>query len=221
VTLDELHRRLARAGSSERARWEKVYMKSELRFHGCDAAELRAAARELARDAADRAAVLALVEALYATDWFDFRSVAGIVLARRVKLLEARDASVVEDLVRRSRCWAHVDHLAVKVAGPLLLANPKPLGARRARWAKDDDFWVRRLALLAELDELRAGRGDLARFCALAAPMLGEKEFFIRKAIGWVLREVAKKRPAPVRAFVAEHDGELSGLTRREATKYL
>jgi 3-methyladenine DNA glycosylase AlkD len=58
-------------------------------------------------------------------------------------------------------------------------------------------------------------------FAEIAAPMLEEKEFFIRKAIGWVLREVSKKRPALVFDFIREHGARASGLTRREAMKYL
>jgi 3-methyladenine DNA glycosylase AlkD len=89
------------------------------------------------------------------------------------------------------------------------------------RWAGDEDFWVRRTALLAQLDELRAGGGDFALFGELAVPMLGEKEFFIRKAIGWILRDTSKRRPELVRDFVAEHGGAMSGLTFREATRRL
>ncbi|HWO09088.1 MAG TPA: DNA alkylation repair protein, partial [Polyangiaceae bacterium] len=70
-------------------------------------------------------------------------------------------------------------------------------------------------------DALRAGGGDFEHFARLAASMLGEREFFIRKAIGWVLRSVASKRPALVARFVAEHLESLSGLTYREATRAL
>ena len=87
------------------------------------------------------------------------------------------------------------------------------------RWARDRDFWVRRTALLAQLDALRRGGGDFDLFAEIAAPMLGEKEFFIRKALGWVLREVSKKRPALSHAFLRRHLGALSGLTLREGAK--
>ena len=63
--------------------------------------------------------------------------------------------------------------------------------------------------------------GDFALFAEIAGPMLEEKEFFVRKAIGWVLREVSKKRPALVRDFLLAHGSRASGVTWREATKYL
>ena len=65
------------------------------------------------------------------------------------------------------------------------------------RWATDGDFWVRRSSLLAELRPIRAG-APLDRFLARADPMLGEREFFIRKVIGWVLREAGKRQPGEV-----------------------
>ena len=89
------------------------------------------------------------------------------------------------------------------------------------RWAKDRDFWVRRTALLSLLLPLRRGEGDFELFTELAVPMLGEKEFFIRKAIGWVLRDVSKKRPELAFGFLHEHINEVSGLTIREGSKYL
>ena len=89
------------------------------------------------------------------------------------------------------------------------------------RWAADDDFWVRRTALLALLPGLRTGAGDLERFYRYADAMLDEREFFIRKAIGWVLRETGRKRPASVRDWLAPRTGRASGVTMREAVKYL
>ena len=88
------------------------------------------------------------------------------------------------------------------------------------RWATDPDFWIRRSSLLAELRPLRAG-GDLAPFLRRADAMLDEKEFFIRKAIGWVLREVGKRRPSEVVAWLAPRTHRASGVTMREAVKYL
>ena len=85
----------------------------------------------------------------------------------------------------------------------------------------DEDFWVRRSAMLALLIPLRQGEGDFDRFGRYADGMLDEKEFFIRKAIGWVLREVSKKRPNLVFDWIAPRTHRASGVTMREAVKYL
>ncbi len=208
-------------GAPDRAKSEKAYMKSSLQFHGVNAAQLRASVRAFCKDGdLDADAVRAIVDALFATDWFDLRSAGIAILERKRTLLTARDMGWLVELVRAGACWAHVDYLATQVIDPLIAAHPALL-ARTRTWAKDPDFWVRRTALLAQLRALRGGGGDFALFTELAAPMLEEKEFFIRKAIGWVLREVSKKRPALVRDFFLAHGARASGLTRREGTKYL
>ena len=89
------------------------------------------------------------------------------------------------------------------------------------RWAADGDFWIRRSAMLALLRDLRAGKGDPERFFRYADAMLEEREFFIRKAIGWILREMGKKRPELVEAWLAPRAHRASGLTLREARKSL
>jgi 3-methyladenine DNA glycosylase AlkD len=89
------------------------------------------------------------------------------------------------------------------------------------RWSKDDNFWLRRSALLALLSPLRRGEGDFNRFCRYADAMLEEKEFFIRKAIGWVLRETAKKTPRRVVDWLLPRAARAAGLTVREASKHL
>jgi 3-methyladenine DNA glycosylase AlkD len=214
--------RFRAAGRPERVAGEKAYMKSSLAFHGVTAGDVRSASRELCRAHPEltRPQLLALVEALYATDYFDLRSAGLAVLEKRAALLEADDAEWLIDLARRSANWAHVDYLAIKTIGQLVAAHPQLL--RRLRvWAKDPSFWVRRVALLAQLEAFRVGEGDFARFAAIAAPLLPDKEFFIRKAIGWVLREVGKKRPELTYEFLRAHRDQLSGLTLREGARRL
>jgi 3-methyladenine DNA glycosylase AlkD len=75
--------------------------------------------------------------------------------------------------------------------------------------------------MLSLMPELRAGAGHFALFAGFASTMIEEKEFFIRKAIGWVLREVSKKRPELVEPFLSRHIAVVSGLTLREGSKYL
>ena len=110
--------------------------------------------------------------------------------------------------------------LATHVIGRLVTADPK-LARMLDRWAKDDDFWIRRAAMLALLGPLREGGGDFERFARYADAMLDEKEFFIRKAIGWILRDVARKRPQLVYEWLAPRAARASGVTKREAVKYL
>jgi 3-methyladenine DNA glycosylase AlkD len=217
-----LEAQLAATADPARAAQEKAYMKSAMAFHGAPAARLKevAAAWLKRHPRLTREELRALLDAAYDTPWFDLRTLALVILMRKERLLGGEDAAWVEALVRRSACWAHVDALATHVAAGVLRRHPG-MDADLRRWAVDEDLWVRRLALLSDLAELRAGRGDFARFEELSVPMLGEREFFIRKAIGWVLRDTSRKRPELVRAYVARHGPQMSGLTRREATRLL
>lgn len=216
-----LRAELAKAGSPARAGAAAAYLKSELRFLGAPMPAIRKAALGVCRRAAkDRATSVALARALWETDVHELRAVGIAVLEKRRALLVAGDLTLVEWMLRRAQTWAYVDWLAMHVAGDLIARFPGKKTTLR-RWAKDDGMWVRRAALLALLVPLRRGEGDFALFTKLAVPMLRETDFFIRKAIGWVLREVSKKRPELTRAFLAEHEEAMGGVTRREAGRLL
>jgi len=215
-------RRLRRAGSTARASGEKAYLKSELRFWGTGLQPIRAAVREYCDAHPDltRADLRAIAERMYATDVHELRASAIGVLERNREMLVERDLPWLITLVRKSKSWAYVDWIAPKVIGDVIARDPRSR-KRLAIWAKDDDFWVRRAALLAEHDALRAGGGDFALWSRLAASMLDEREFFIRKAIGWVLREVSKKRPELTYEFLRKHRDRVSNLSLNEGAKYL
>jgi 3-methyladenine DNA glycosylase AlkD len=213
---------LWRRGDPERAEGAKRYLKSELVFLGADTRVVREIVRAALRDlpSLDRAGLLALVNALWPRGVFELRAAAVEALKARVILLVARDHKLIERLLRDSHTWAFVDFLAIHIAGPLVVRFPE-LGTVLDRWAADSDFWVRRAAMLALLLPLRHGAGDFERFSRYADGMLEEKGFFIRKAIGWVLRETAKKRPQFVDRWLAPRIRRASGVTVREAVRYL
>jgi len=199
-------RRLRRAGSAARAKGEKAYLKSELRFWGTGQEPIRAAVRDYCDAHPDltRGDLRAIAETMYATDVHELRASAIGVLERNSDLLVDRDLPWLITLVRRSKSWAYVDWLAPKVIGDVIARDGRSR-RRLSVWAKDDDFWVRRAALWSRL----------------AATMLEEREFFIRKAIGWVLREVSKKRPELTYEFLRKHKGRVSRLSLQEGAKYL
>jgi 3-methyladenine DNA glycosylase AlkD len=217
-----IDQRLRSLGTPERAEHEKRYLKSDLKFYGATVWAVRRAAREelAAESDIDGTQLLAAVEALWSRPVHECRAAAVELLASRVDLLEPRDLQLIERLIRESRTWALVDALAPSVAGPLVERHPE-LASTLDRWAVDHDFWVRRAALLALLLPLRRGDGDFGRFGRYADAMLEEREFFIRKAIGWVLRDTSKKRPELVYEWIRPRAGRASGVTVREAVKYV
>jgi 3-methyladenine DNA glycosylase AlkD len=191
-------------------------------FYGVTLPELHRIAREYAREHPDldRRQLRALALGAYATNKHDLRSAALALLDRKRALLEERDLPWLLDLADASNTWAHVDWLAVGIIGDVVGRYPASL-RWLPKWAKQKNFWVRRTALLAQHDQLKRGGGDWALFTRLADTMLEEKEFFIRKAIGWVLRETSKKRPKPVYDYIKPRRDRMSGLTLREGAKYL
>ena len=217
----DLTERLRAVATPERAAAEKRYLKSDLEFLGASVQQIRRAVKDLDGVAAlDRERLLSLVDALWRSPIHERRMAAVVLLERHVPLLRPDDLALIERLVRESRTWALSDGLATAVIGPLLVRRPDVADAWIGRWAAADDFWVRRTALLAEIAPLRAG-APFERFGRHADAMLEEREFFIRKAIGWVLREVSKGRPAEVLAWIAPRTGRASGVTMREVVKYL
>jgi len=221
-TAAEWERELRRLGTPEQAASEKAYLKSDLDFAGVPVPAMRAmvAAWCRARPELGHDELTALVRALWASPLYERRQSAVILLERAWPLLGPADLALVEDLLRASGTWALVDGLAANVAGRLVDRDPE-LAATLDRWARDDGFWLRRSAMLALLRPLRRDDGAFERFAGYADVMLEEREFFIRKAIGWVLRDTARRRPDLVAAWLAPRVHRASGVTVREAVKPL
>ncbi|MDQ6710881.1 MAG: DNA alkylation repair protein, partial [Candidatus Dormibacteraeota bacterium] len=175
-------------GNPTRAVEEKRYLKSDLAFYGCGLNAIRTAVRQVKRDHPDLevARLRRLVRLLWKDPTFERRIAAVLLLDAFLSLLTPQDIKLVERLIRESETWALVDELSGVIASPLVERYPE-LNRTLDQWAVDQDFWVRRSALLALLRPLRRGGGDFPRFGGYADRMLDEREFFIRKAIGWVL----------------------------------
>jgi 3-methyladenine DNA glycosylase AlkD len=213
---------LDRHRNPARAPREKAYLKSDLEFLGVGLPAMRQTVRALKRDhaALDHRGLVAVVSLLWRRRQFERRMMSILLLEAFEPLLQPADMSLMERLIRQSKTWAFVDELAIVITGPLVERSPELLPVLD-RWAVDDDFWLRRSAMLALLRPLRRGHGDFMRFARYADAMLEEREFFIRKAIGWILRETAKKRPDLVYGWLLPRCAIASGVTVREAVKYL
>lgn len=221
----EVERRLAPLGTPERAQGEKAYLKSDLDFLGVPMQPLRQLVAtllqehpELIGDALRRA-----VLALWQPRVHELRTVAIELLARRRRELVVVDLELLEILLRDARTWAYVDTIATRLVATVVERHgaEAEVATTLDRWAVDPDFWLRRTAMLALLPQLRRGAGDWPRFVRYADAQLADREFFLRKAIGWILREVGKQRPTLVVEFLAPRLARTSALTLREAVKYL
>ncbi len=218
----ELDSALRDLGGEERAGFEKGYLKSSLRHYGTAVPDITRSVKQLRKrfGVDSHADTLLVAEALWERPVYEMRTAAAILLRLNAPRLGPSALESVERMLRESRTWALVDNLAVHTAGPLLERRPDADRVVES-WGADDDFWMRRSALLAHLRGLRAGEGNWERFAGLADRMLSEREFFIRKAIGWILRDTARLRPEMVFEWFLPRAGRASGVTVREVVKRL
>ncbi|AKU15842.1 DNA alkylation repair protein [Luteipulveratus mongoliensis] len=209
-------------GDPVRAEGQQRYMKSAMPYRGITSPELKALLRPLlAERVEDRAewesAVRSLFDgATHREEWY-----AALALLRHRHYRSWRDSEVmplVRHLIRSGAWWDVVDE-ASHVVAEVGLLDPAGEGRRLREWSRDDDMWVRRAAIIGQLGAKE--RTDVNLLEAVIVPNLDSREFFIRKAIGWALREYAKTSPDWVRAFVDAQGEQMSGLTRREAMKHL
>jgi 3-methyladenine DNA glycosylase AlkD len=135
---------------------------------------------------------------------------------RRWQLLEL--LPLYEELIVDGAWWDYVDLLATQRVGPLLRAHPHEVTPIVRIWATRGQLWLRRTAVICQVGSKAATNTELLSYCI--EPNLDERDFFIRKGIGWALRAYSKTDPHWVVAFVASHPG-LSTLSRREAMKHI
>jgi 3-methyladenine DNA glycosylase AlkD len=117
--------------------------------------------------------------------------------------------------------WAWLDWLATKIIGPVALAHGDPAWRDIRGWTDDPWLWTRRASILAHVPAARKGALEEAYAWPTFEERLFEKEFFIRKAVGWALRECAKHYAPEVCDFLVRVGGRASGLTRREGARRL
>lgn len=219
-----LHQRLLAAGDAVRASKQQAYMKSAMPYAGVPMADVRAIARDvfgdLAFDDADHWG--ATVRAVWRGARVREERYAAIALARLPRHRAYRTPSALplyEELIVTGAWWDFVDEIATHLVGELLAAHPQPLSKTLTAWSRGTDLWKCRTAIIAQLSF--GERTDADALFRWIEPSLTSSEFFLRKAIGWALREYSKSAPDVVRRYVADHANVLSGLSRREALKVL
>jgi 3-methyladenine DNA glycosylase AlkD len=137
---------------------------------------------------------------------------------RRYRDYQTLDAlPLYEELIVTGAWWDYVDAIANKRIGGLLKRYPARLGKTMRAWSRSRDMWKRRTAILCQLSF--KSDTDLTLLCDCIEPNLDDREFFIRKAIGWALRQHAWTDPGEVRRYVTRNKARLSPLSVREALK--
>ncbi len=218
--VDELRAEMTVQANAEDAPIMQAYMKTDQPFYGVKSkarrAIFRAARRRYPVNSRDeyRDIIFDLWGGVYREEMYLALDVVEFTKPYR----DIDSWPIYVELMTAAPWWDTLDWIAGKIMSLLILEH-RELEAELARWRIDENMWVRRASLLAHLKHKAATNTELL---AETIEMLAhEEEFFIRKAIGWVLREYSKTDPAWVGAFVAAHESTLSGLSKREAMKYV
>ncbi|MFF8732518.1 DNA alkylation repair protein [Streptomyces sp. NPDC015171] len=218
AVLERLTAAYASAADAERAAAMRAYMKDVAPFLGIPTPARRALSRTVlagtGRPGEDDCAAIAL--RCWRLPEREYHYFAVDYLRRHAARCSSAFLPVARHLVTTVPWWDTVDLLAAHVVGALVAADPRLTAAMDA-WIRDENLWVARTALLHQLTYKERTDGDmLFAHCLLQS---GHPGFFIRKAIGWALREYAKTDPGAVRDFVARERGRFAPLTVREALK--
>jgi 3-methyladenine DNA glycosylase AlkD len=213
---------LAEIADPGRAAGAQAYMKSAMPFLGVSAVPLRKVCRDVFKglswdNAADwRADVLAIWRgAEFREERYAAIELTGVKAARAFQDLSA--LPMYEEMIVTGAWWDYVDVIASHRLWAILQREGGAMKRQMLEWSTDRDMWKRRSAILCQI--MAKDRTDLDLLYACIEPSLGSKEFFLRKAIGWALRSYAWTDPDEVRRYVEQHEGELSGLSKREALK--
>ncbi len=211
---------MAAAADPTRAVRMQAYMKSTMPYYGLTSPQVDAICKKVFAE-----------NAFACVEW----RAASIELWRGARFREERYAAIKLVLLKKHReCWSpelmpmleemivsgawwdYVDALA-SVVGELLRSHPKKIRPLMRAWSKDGNLWKRRVSIICQLSFKRDT--DLELLYSNIKPNLSHRDFFVRKAIGWALRQYAWTDPKEVARYVREYEGQLSGLSRREALK--
>ena len=219
-----LLRELRAVADPNKAPQQQAYMKSEMPYLGVVMPVQRKIARAVFKahplpdPASWRHVVLEIWRnAKFREERYSAMELAGSSAYHQWLTMDAMP--MLDELIVTGAWWDYVDTIAINLVGHILAANHSQLTPEMTRWARDDDLWRRRTSILAQL-KFKARTDEALLFYAIESSM-DSSEFFLRKAIGWALREYSKTHPTVVARYIGKHDQQLSPLSKREGLKVL
>lgn len=217
--LSELQEVFTQYADPERAKGQQAYMKSAMPCWGLSLPDVRKIGKQvfknyIPQNNQDYRDVLwhVFYKAQRREEWY-----AGMDYAKQFKtFVIEKNVDLYLDIIRLTKWWDVVDDFAANLVGSALRDSNKKTTYMRT-WIVDENMWIRRTALLAQLKYKE--KTDKELLAELITTVMHEKEFFIRKAIGWALRSYSYANPSCVKQFIKKHEDELSGLSIREGLK--
>lgn len=198
-----------------------AYMKTEMPFYGVQ----KQGRTKIARDIKKKFSIESqreyelVVKRLWRMPHREEKYLAIQVAQLYYEFITPGSIALYEKLIREGAWWDFVDNVAIRLVGQVLFSNRKRIQAMTDKWISDEDLWIRRSAIISQIGHKeQTDHRRLFRYCDTCA---SEGEFFIRKGIGWALREYSYTDPERVVRFLLEAKGRLSGLSYREGAKAL
>jgi 3-methyladenine DNA glycosylase AlkD len=203
----------------ENAYWMKKYMKDQFEFYGVKTPERRAMVKSFLKKYGMPPAgeFKPVIMECWAHEYRDWQYVAVSLLLEYIKKPERDIIGLFEFMIVNKSWWDTVDGIAGWLVGPLFNKYPDLIGPKTDQWMNSGNIWLQRTCLLYQLNYKK--NTDTEILFRFIEQLSGESSFWIRKAIGWVLREYSKTNPEAVLKFVNTH--QLSPLSRKEALKVI
>ena len=213
-----LRKKLIENSDPELARQMESYMRNKFKFYGLKTPERRKSYHDLITlEKANKKIDWKFLDQAWVDEHREAQYFVCDYLIALEKYLKFEDIDHIFNYVKSKQWWDTIDSL-IKPIGNIGLRDDR-VSDLMLVWSKDDDFWVRRVAIEHQL--LRKDKMNVELLNAILENNLGNSEFFINKAIGWALRDYSKTNPDWVKNFISKHHTEMATLSIKEGSKYL
>lgn len=217
--ITELRKTFEAEANPEVAAQQKAYMRGQYAYFGLKSPEQKALRSAFIKihGLPDIGELSTIIRECWQQPEREFQYFAMTITEKFIRKTDADFITVLEFMITTKSWWDTVDYIAASLAGKHFKRFPKQIPVYTEKWMASGNFWLQRSALLFQLKYKKDT--DTRLLFNLIERLAGEDEFFIRKAIGWVLREYSKTDPETVINFVETH--ELKPLSRKEALKVI
>ena len=217
MDVEELLENLKAVANPDDAAAMKAYMKNKFEFLGVKTPARRKLAKAFFKQQTDSVIDWNFINEAWNNPYRELQYAALDYLEIRKKLLTPSDLPHLKKLAQTKSWWDTIDFLD-RLVGSIIARFPETKEIILT-WSRDEDIWLRRLAIDHQL--LRKEKTDTELLEKILVNNLGRTEFFINKAIGWALRDYSKTNPDWVRDFIERYRAEMVALSIREGSKYL
>ena len=217
MNVEELVKELKAVANPDDAVSMKAYMKNKFDFLGVKTPARRKFAKAFFKQQTDSVIDWDFINEAWNNPYRESQYIALDYLEIRKKLLTPSDLPRLKKLAQTKSWWDTIDFLD-RLVGTIIARFPETKEIILV-WSRDEDIWLRRLAIDHQL--LRKEETDTELLEKILVNNLGQTEFFINKAIGWALRDYSKTNPDWVKDFIERHQAEMAALSVREGSKYI